>query len=89
MSLKKESERMPTKELWGHVIEIKKKSVQKKRKFYLLLREERGEVCEFIEEQLRKEYTRFSKLSQMTSIFFVRKKNSKKYIVQDYRYLNQ
>ena len=46
-------------------------------------------MCEFIEEQLRKEYTRFSKLSQMTPIFFVRKKNSKKYIVQDYRYLNQ
>ena len=80
---KKESERIPKKELWNHVIEIKKKSIQKKKKLYLLSREERGEVCEFIEEQLRKEYVRFSKLSQIAPIFFVRKKNSKKYIIQD------
>ena len=35
---------------------MKKGFVPKKRKVYLLLREEREEVREFIQEQLRKEY---------------------------------
>ena len=51
---------------------------------YLLLREEREEVHEFIKEQLRKEYIRPSKLSQTAPIFFVGKKDGKKRIVQDY-----
>jgi len=44
---------------------------------------------EFIEEQLRKEYIRLSKSSQMVSVFFVGKKDSKKRVVQDYWYLNE
>jgi len=48
---------MPTRKMWNHVINIKKLFVLRK-KVYLLLREEREEVCEFIEEQLRKEYIR-------------------------------
>ena len=53
------------------MIEMKKEFVLRKRKVYSLLRKEREEMCEFIEEQLRKEYIRFSKLSQITSVFFV------------------
>ena len=53
------------------MIEVKKEFVLRKRKVYLLLRKEREEMCEFIEEQLRKGYIRFSKLSQITSVFFV------------------
>ena len=56
---------------------------------YSLLREEREEVYKFIEEQLRKEYIRLLKSSQIVSVFFVGKKNGKKYMVQDYRYLNE
>ena len=56
---------------------------------YLLSREEREEVCEFINEQLRKEYIRPSKLSQMAPVFFVEKKDGKKRMVQNYRYLNK
>ena len=56
---------------------------------YLLSREEREEVREFIQEQLRKGYIRLSKLPQMASVFFVGKKNGKKRMVQDYRYLNE
>jgi len=59
------------------------------RKTYSLLREEKEEVCEFIKEQLRKEYIRLSKLPQMALVFFVRKKDSKKYMVQNYYYLNE
>jgi len=40
-------------------------------------------------EQLRKEYIRSSKLPQIAPIFFVGKKNGKKWIVQDYRYVNE
>ena len=56
---------------------------------YLLSRKERGEVCKFIKEQLKKEYIRLSKSPQMTLVFFVRKKDGKKHIVQDYKYLNE
>jgi len=60
---------------------MKKEFVLRKRKIYLLLREEREKMCEFIKEQLRKEYIRSSKLSQITPVFFVRKKNGKKRMV--------
>jgi len=45
-------------------------------KIYPLLREERREVCEFINEQLRKRCIRPSKLPQMAPVFFVGKKDS-------------
>jgi len=47
------------------------------------------EVCEFIEEQLRKEYIRPLKLSQIAPVFFVGKKDGKKQMVQEYWYLNK
>ena len=56
---------------------------------YLLSREEREEVCEFINEQLRKEYIRPSKSLQMAPVFFVGKKDGRKRMVQDYRYFNE
>ena len=61
----------------------------RKRKVYSLSRKEREEMCEFISEQLRKEYIRSLKLSQIAPVFFVGKKNKKERIVQDYRYLNE
>ena len=56
---------------------------------YPLSREEREEVREFIQEQLRKGYIWLSKLLQMAPVFFVEKKDGKKRIVQYYRYLNK
>jgi len=56
---------------------------------YLLLKEEREKVHEFIIEQLRKGYIRLSKSPQMALVFFVGKKNGKKRMVQNYRYLNK
>ena len=61
----------------------------RKRKVYLLLREEREEVREFIQEQLRKRYIQLSKSPQTAPVFFVEKKDRKKRMVQDYRYLNK
>ena len=47
---KQASERMLIKNVWGHIIEAKKGCVPRKKKIYLLSREERGKVCKFIEE---------------------------------------
>jgi len=52
-------------------------------------RQEKEEVREFMEEQLRKEYIRPSKLPQTSPVFFVGKKDGKKRMVQDYWYLNK
>ena len=38
---KKQSERMPTRKIWDHAIDIKKEFIPRKVKMYLLLREER------------------------------------------------
>jgi len=68
---------------------MKEEFVPRKGKVYPLSREEREEVHEFIQEQLRKGYIRPSKSPQMAPVFFVEKKDGKKRIVQDYRYLNK
>ena len=61
----------------------------KKGKVYLLSREEREELHKFIQEQLKKGYIRPLKSSQTTPVFFIGKKDGKKRMVQDYRYLNK
>jgi len=86
---KKQSERMPTKKLWYHAIDVKEGFMPRKGKVYPLSREEREEVREFVKEQLRKGYIRPSKSPQTALVFFVGKKDGKKRMVQDYRYLNE
>jgi len=81
---KKQSERMPTRKLWDHVIDIKKGFMPRKGKMYPLSREKREEVREFVKEQLKKGYIRPSKSPQMAPVFFVGKKDGKKRMVQDY-----
>ena len=86
---KKQLERMPTRKVWDHAIEVKKGFILRKGKMYPLSREEREEVREFMKEQLRKGYIQPSKSPQTALIFFVGKKDGKKRMVQDYRYLNE
>jgi len=86
---KKQLERMPTRKVWDHAIDVKEEFVLRKGKVYPLLREEREEVREFVKKQLWKGYIRLSKSPQMAPVFFVRKKDGKKRMVQDYRYLNE
>ena len=71
------------------MIEMKEGFVLKKGKVYPLSREEREEVREFIKEQLRNGYIWPSKSPQTAPVFFVGKKDGKKQMVQDYRYLNE
>ena len=61
----------------------------RKGKIYPLFRDKREEVFKFINKQLRKEYIKLLKLLQISPVFFVEKKDSKKRMVQDYRYLNE
>ena len=86
---KKQSERMPTRKLWDHAIDVKKGFMPRKGKVYPLSREEKEEVREFVREQLRKGYIRPSKSPQTAPVFFVGKKDGKKRMVQNYRYLNE
>ena len=74
-------ERMPTRKIWDHAIDVKEGFVLRKGKMYPLSREEREEVREFVKEQLRKGYIRLSKLLQTVPVFFVGKKDGKKWMV--------
>jgi len=78
---KKQSERMPTRKVWDHTIDIKKGFILRKGKVYPLLREKREEVREFIWEQLRKGYIQLLKSPQMVPVFFMGKKDVKKQMV--------
>ena len=86
---KKQLERISTRKLWDHAIDVKEGFITRKEKVYPLSREEREEVREFVKEQLRKSYIRPSKSPQTAPVFFVGKKDGKKRMVQDYRYLNE
>jgi len=85
---KVESERIPTKKIWDHAIDLKETFKPRKGKIYPLSRNERKEVQKFVEDQLRKGYIRPSKLFQTSPVFFVGKKDSSKRMVMDYRSLN-
>ena len=85
---KKDLERMPMRKTWDYAIDLKDGFVPKKGKIYPLSRIEREEVQEFVKNQLRKGYIRPLKSPQMSLVFFVPKKDGKKRMVQDYKYLN-
>ena len=72
---------MPTRKIWDHTIDMKEEFVLRKGKVYPLLREEREEVHEFVQEQLRKGYIKPSKSPQMAPVFFVEKKDGNKRMV--------
>jgi len=75
---------MPVRKPWDHIINLREDFVPRKKRTYLMLREKKKKVREFVEEQLRKGYVRPSKLPQTSLVFFVGKKNGNKRIVQDY-----
>jgi len=83
-----ESEKMPTRKIWDHAIDLKETFKPRKRRIYPLSKNEREEVQNFINNQLKKEYIRPSKSPQMSPVFFVGKKNESKRMVMDYRNLN-
>jgi len=85
---KVESKRMPTRKIWDHAIDLKETFKPQKGKIYPLSKNEREEVQNFIEDQLRKGYIRPSKSPQTSPVFFVGKKDGSKQMVMDYCNLN-
>jgi len=75
---KVESERMLTRKIWDHAIDLKEMFKPQKGRIYPLSKNEREEVQAFVEDQLRKGYIRPSKSSQMSLVFFIGKKDSSK-----------
>ena len=55
---KVESERMLTRKIWDHAIDLKKTFKPRKGKIYPLSKNEREEVQNFVDDQLRKGYIR-------------------------------
>jgi len=49
-----ESKRMPTRKIWDHTINLKETFKPRKGKIYSLSKNEREEVQNFVEDQLRK-----------------------------------
>ena len=85
---KVELERMLTRKVWDHAIDLKEMFKPWKRRIYPLSKNEREEVQNFIEDQLRKRYIRPSKSPQTSPVFFVGKKDRSKQMVMDYHNLN-
>ena len=85
---KVESERMLTRKIWDHTIDLKEMFKPRKGRIYSLSRNKREKVQKFVEDQLRKRYIRPSKSPQTLPVFFVSKKDEGKRIVIDYHNLN-
>ena len=85
----KAASRFPLWKPWDHAIDLKDSFKPKKGRLIPLSPEEQKEVSEFIDEQLAKGYIRPSKSEQTSPVFFVPKKDGRKRMVQDYRYLNE
>ena len=80
---------MPTKKIWNHTIDLKEMFKLQKGRIYPLSKNEREEVQNFMDNQLRKGYIRPSKSPQISLVFFVSKKDGSKRIVMDYYNLNK
>ena len=78
------SERMLMRKIWDHAIDLKETFVPQKERIYLLSKDKRKEVQNFVEDQLRKGYIRPTKSPQTSLVFFVGKKDRKKRMTIDY-----
>jgi len=85
---KMELERIPTRKIWDHAIDLKETFKPQKGRIYPLSKNKREEVQNFVNDQLRKGYIRPSKSPQMLPVFFVGKKDGSKRMVMDYCNLN-
>jgi len=86
---KKSSECMPLQKPWDHGIDLREDFPPKKGRLIPLSVDEQKEVEDFVDNQLAKGYIRLSISPQTSPVFFVPKKDGKKYMVQDYQYLNE
>ena len=86
---KSKSECMPLRKPWDHGIDLKEDFTPKKGRLIPLSVDEQKEVEAFLDDQLSKGYIRPSNSQQTSPVCFVPKKDGKKRMGQDYRYLNE
>src|SRR5438445_11431403 len=79
---------MPLCKTWDHRIDLKPDFMPKKGCIIPMSDEELKEISAFIKDQLTKGYIYPSKSPQTSLVFFILKKDGKKCMVTDYRYLN-
>jgi hypothetical protein len=85
-----ESERLPTHKGCDHAIDLKPDTPETIRsKVYPMPVNEQDELDRFLEENLRKGYIVPSKSPIASPVFFVKKKDGRLRLVQDYRKLNE
>jgi len=85
---------MLTRKFWNYTIDLKETFKPQKGRIYPLFKNEREEVQNFVNNQLRKGYIRPSKSPQISLVFFVSKKDRSKKdrskrMVMDYHSLNK
>ena len=79
---------MPIRKIQNYAIDLKETFKPQKGRIYSLSKDEREEVQNFVNDQLRKGYIRPLKSPQILPVFFVSKKNRSKRIIMDYHSLN-
>jgi hypothetical protein len=85
---KGKTERMPESRPYDHAIDLKEDFVPRNCKVYSLSLIEEKKINKFIDENLCKGYIGPSKSPMASPFFFIRKKDRKLRLCQDYRYLN-
>src|SRR6195256_2867234 len=83
------SERIPKQKPWDHKIDLKPGFEPKAMKAFQLPLDKVKLAEEFVNENPAKGYIRPSESPQSSPLFFVDKKDGKKRLCQDYRYLNE
>ena len=81
--------RLPEHRPYDHAINLKPDFRPRDCKTYPLTPREEAALTEFLTENLAKGYIRPSKSPMASPVFFVNKKDSKLWFVQDYQYLNK
>jgi len=81
-------DKLPVSKPWDHAVELVTDATPKTCKVYPLSASEQKELDEFLKENLESGRIRPSKSLMAAPVFFIKKKDSKLHLVQDYRALN-
>ena len=84
------AKQFPEPHIWDHTIELKLGAPSSiPGKVYQLTQDKQKELLEFVQEQQVKGYICPSKSPYAAPFFFIKKKDGKLHLVQDYRWLNK